>query len=660
MFQAAPLRARLLRDYKLDITEPLEWGLAAYRSAIHREACIEIPGLGVSGPSEELFVWPRARDYVRREPAELEEDDNDWKTTDFAEVDLATFPSETLDRAVIIAPAGHGKSALLKATSPRLTQTSYAPAFIPLGSFASSGRTVLGFLTEEVNREYSVRIDWERLTEQGLAVLLFDGLDEIAAKDRQVVLRHIARFSARHPGVPWLLTVRDPAALSGPADARLVELSPLGPPDIVRFAETLNKRVKGLDALMFSRRVAAYPDLLRLARIPLFLSLLIASAAGGRELPRSRVDLIEGYLKTLFSPHEHKVVVAAAPESSWTLRSVAKALAFDRLEHQQIGATETEVRVVATRVGGNNPDDLIARLLANGVLRRQSAIRLQFPFPVVQEYLAARFLVREHPEGLISRVDDAIQRPWAQVIQFALELVEKPASIVAAMLARKDDAFFTGLRLIARCVVNGTTVPDGLRNDIRRQLIWAWTRATWRTREQIGRLVFDGFSTPLSDDVRAVLVNYGLQFSCGEDIIVREADPAITREVLFAILKKYLDRFTYVHGMQPAIDALGDEAFDMYAAAARRPDVTADQLEGLANLVGALDPRTLTPNRSLELALDQSLPDRLRLRRGRLERHGENWISTHLEWPQTSGKRSLLPSMDWRANSSMCRREYWD
>jgi NACHT domain len=615
MFLAAALRTRLAIEFGVEVAEPAEWGLPAYRSTIERLSRIEIPGTGISGSSEDLFVWPRARDLNRAAPADFEDEAPTWDSSvERSNVDLRRFPSQQVDRYIIVAGPGYGKSTLLNAVAARLTRTPYVPVFVPLATFAASDGSVLEFLADEINRELDLRVDWARLAELGSAVLLFDGLDEIPSSRRRAVLDRIATFSARHPLVPWLLTVRDPAVFSGPADGRLIELLPLDNSDIVRFADTLKSRVPGLDSWEFARRLEAYPDMARLARIPLFLTMLLALTGPAMTMPGGRADLIESYLKTLFSPHEHKALQSPPPDTS-ALRRVAEALAYGRLEAQEIGTTEREVLETAARVGvqGEAPDAVLARMLAQGVLRRQSAIRLQFPYPIVQEYLAACHLVRAQPETLSRRIDDAIQRPWAQVIQFALELHEQPSPIVREMLMRSDDAFSTGLRLVARCIVNGARVDAALRDDVARRLTTVWAGSSWRIRERVGRLIVDGFSQPLLPEVRAVLGNRWLEHSGGGEIVTRADDPSLTREVLCAMLDRGLDRFVYLHSLQPAIDRLGNEALGMYASKARDPDVSEDQRAGLANLVGALSPARITAEPALDLACDEALPDELRL-----------------------------------------------
>jgi len=368
LFLATPLRTRLSTDFGVEVTEPAEWGLPAYRSTIERVSRIEIPGTGISGSCEELFVWPRARDLERATPSDFEDEEPTWESTvERSNVDLRSFPSELIDRCIVVAGPGYSKSALLNAVATRLINTPYVPVFVPLATFAASDVSVLEFLADEINRELSVRVDWSRLAEQGSAVLLFDGLDEIPSSRRRAVLNRVANFSARYPLVPWLLTVRDRAVLTGPAEARLVELLPLDNSDIVRFAEAMKNRVPGLDGWEFVRRLEAYPDLARLAKIPLFLAILLALTKAPRTMPNGRADLIESYLKTLFSPHEHKSVQSTPADAS-ALRRVAEALA---------------VMEIAARfdMPGETPDSILSKLLTQGVLRRQSALRLQFPIP---------------------------------------------------------------------------------------------------------------------------------------------------------------------------------------------------------------------------------------------------------------------------------------
>lgn len=106
---------------------------------------------------------------------------------------------------------------------------------ISVPELAGSGLGVMQYLQEWVNSEFSVAIDWAAAAEAGLPELLFDGLDEVSGDRRKAMLDQIATFSLRYPMTPWLLTVRDAAALAAPTGAVLVELEPLDNHDLRAF-----------------------------------------------------------------------------------------------------------------------------------------------------------------------------------------------------------------------------------------------------------------------------------------------------------------------------------------------------------------------------------------------------------------------------------------
>jgi len=395
----------------------------------------------------------------------------------------------------------------------------------------------------------------------------------------------------------------------------MIELLPLNRTDIGRFAKQFQSRIQGLEGDHFAIRLSAYPDLERLARIPLFLSMLLTMAGTSLHMPHGRVDLIESYLKTLFAPQEHKEM-KEHQVSAPALRDVAEALAYTRLQAQEIGATERQVLDIAQRIGKTAaaPETILAALQTQGILRKQSPIRLQFPYPIVQEYLAACYLMREHAEQLPHRIDDALQRPWAQVIQFALEMHVNPTPLIRSMLDRPDDAFSTGLRLVARCVLNGAQVKQPLRADIAHRLAAAWTSPSWRLRDQIGRLLVDGFSRPLLPEVRARLSNSSLEHHGAGEIVCHAQDAALTREVLVQRLNRGLSATTYMHSLRPAINQIANEALAMFAQKARDPATSDEAYEGLCNLIGGLDPAQVDESQALALGCDEAQSIVLRLR----------------------------------------------
>lgn len=617
LFRAAQLRRQLDVTHGIRLAEPLEWGVASYREMLLALARIDVPGTRVSGPTSELFVWPRARGYDLSRRADFEDEYDVGRIDDHdGIVDLQMFPSDDLEKIIVVAGPGYGKSALLTALAGILAPGPFVPVILPLASFAPSAESVIEFLAGVIAREMDLRADWQRLAEQGLLVVFFDGLDEVPARERPGLLQRIATFSARYPRVSWILTVRDASVISGLAEAKVVELLPLSGDDIERFVKAMHRFVSPTSARDFSSRLRRHPDLDRLARIPLFLTILLATADLSHTVSLTRSDLIETYLKTLFSPAEHKLLKDSTDVSE-QLRVIAERLAFERLENQEIGATEREVLALATEILQPQSEArlLLDKLIANGILRRQSSIRLQFPFPIVQEYLAAKFLLANYHDSIESRIADAIQRPWAQVIQFALEMHPAPSPIIRKILERKDDAFRTGLRLVARCVVNGAKIDDKLRRDIGDRLVDYWVSAPTGPRERVGGVLLDGFSDAPSPALRDALLHpWLINYGSGE-ILSKLGDESLTLSLLERLMEeRHTHPFLYYHALRPAFKQAEGAALQAIAQKLQEVHDDFEESAAISSLLANFEPSPGSRSIALAIARDAQLTPLARAR----------------------------------------------
>lgn len=616
LFRPASLRRRLKREHGLLLGEPPEWGLAAFRTATRQMARLTIPGTMVSAPTEQMFVWPRARAFDASKGTDFENESLDLLQEDEeAGIDLRTFPEDQFDRVVVVAGPGYGKSALLTAIASRIADGPLVPVAVPLASLASADAGIIQFLNTTMSKELEISADWERLAEQGLLVLLLDGLDEVPATSRPQLLRRITNFSVRYPHSPWILTVRDAAVLGALPQATIVELLPLNDDDIERFASTMRDRIKELSPWEVVRRLKLYPDLDRLARIPLFLMMLLATTDLTDPKPLTRSDLIEGYLSTLFSPERLKTT-ASSDDRGVSLRAIAETLAFERLERQEVGATDREVREVINRLipETGEAETLLERLRTNGILRPQSSIRLQFPYPIVQEYLAARHLIEKYPESLHQRIEDAVQRPWAQVIQFALELAPDPEPVVEAMLLRDDDAFATGLRLVGRCITNGARVSEALRLTVAERLVDFWVHAPSDARERVGRVLADGFWDIASPKLNAALHHRWLLENGAGDILSKRKDTQLTLSVLQKLIEEDHDSVRIHHSFKYAIRSAGNVALRQIFNAMNPETEDAETITSISGLLWNFDTQSISPALVLAVAQNERLPRQARLR----------------------------------------------
>jgi len=615
VFRASQLLTELLGDHQVSVVEPPSSGVPTYREAIGQAyARIEVPGTNLSGSIDDLFLWPTLQETqidVTRAPT-FEEDPRYQLDDRRGSIDLRHFPHLTLQRAVVVAGGGFGKTTLLTAIAHHLNQPRWLPALIPLPELAESGQTVIEFLKHSVNRQFNVTVPWEYYCDSGLAVILFDGLDELAPRDRRRILELIRKFSGRYEQVPWLLTVRDATVLSGPVDAQMLKIDTFDDDQIVAFATAYQRAGGTVDVDELFSQFQKHPDLRLLAHIPLFLALLLATTRPSEPLPRKRGDLLERYLHVILRPEEYKPSVRLSCDPA-ELRNVAEYLAFMALERGKTGLTEREAYQVLRDVQRDaTADTYIVDLTVCGLLKR-SPTWIGFSFPIVQEYLASCYLVQHLPHEVAERFELVVRRPWAQTLQFALEQHPEADKIVSDLLEQPDDAFGTVLRLVARCVVNGAQVSPETRNQIGDKLAELWMSQSWTIQRDIGELIADGFTEPLPLHVRALLESgWGLGIG-GDEIIIACSDPDLTRAALRAFLKQNLEYRYYLHGWQSAVDAIASEALECYIKRVKAENTADEEIEPLAMLIRNLSTEHLPSQAYLSVADDTTLPNIVRL-----------------------------------------------
>lgn len=614
IFHAAELLNKLVVENNVSVQDAPAWGADAYIQAIRTEmGILAVPGTNLKGPIEDLFLWLSLRDKANsRAHSDFEEEDPRWRWEHSAAViDLRDFPRGKLARAVIDAGAGFGKTTMLHALACRLSNGVYMPVVISLDALAASGLSVLGYLNDKVNSDYNVSIDWERLCESGRAVVLLDGLDELSASDRANVLSTIIRFAARFHQSSFLLTVRDSAALTVPLDVPVLTLNRLDDHAIKQFADSYAKHGGGLSADNLSSHLQRHRDLSHLLRIPLFLALVLASTKLGDDLPRSRSELLENYLSLLFSPERHKSTAAPVATIS-DVREASELLAWRGLENDGIGLFEVEAKRLLKGQGLlDQPDAYIERLVRIGVLRRANA-RLRFAYPIVQEYLAACWMVNNAPNEIGPRFANVYRRPWAQALQFALEMHPEAGTIIGNQLLAPDDAFHTSLRLLARCIVNGAKVSAELRASVGDRLSQAWPSESYSIQSSIGYLIADGFIDPLPLIAIEHISNWALH-SGGAEIVTAKASIELTRTVLKNQLTRDITHKFYLHGWQAAVDSMAEEAINLYLARVRDSRTTQEELEALASLIAEISPSHLDSARWQQIASDSTLPTIIRM-----------------------------------------------
>lgn len=587
-----------------------------YRGAfVNAYSQIEVPGTNLSGSVECLFFWPTLRE-IRLEDvrvADHESEDPRYQLSSVrGSIDLRNFPNSALERAVIVAGAGFGKTALLSAVGHGLGHTTRLPALISLPELANSEYTVVEFLNNRVNRRFGVSLSWDLYCNAGRAVLLFDGLDELAPGERRRVLRLIQDFSSRYSAVPWLLTVRDAKALAAPVDANVLKIDVFDDTQIHAFAEAYKTAGSAIDVSELTSQLLAFPDLRLLARIPLLLALLLATVRPSETLPRNRSELLEHYLYIVLHPEVYKPSVSL-DLSGMRLREAAEQLAFEALEMGKTKLSESELdRILSNSSAGVSSADYISDLVVCGLLQR-SSYWFNFTFPIMQEYLAAHYLVKNYPDEVISRFEFVARQPWTQTLQFAVEQHSKADQIISELIEQPDDAFGTVLRLLGQCVVNGANVSVATKSRLGELIGALWLSLPYPLNDNVGKLLVNGFTSPLPNSVRGLLEQGRGLTSGGYEIVAACEDPDLTRGVLTAFMEQDLEFSNPLQEMQSAADGIAPTALQLYMNRVKADHTTDKEIESLASLIQDLSPEHLSSEAYKFVTEDTDLPPLVRL-----------------------------------------------
>ena len=612
-FSAGSLRDRLRKTHLVNLEDPASWGSGIYRRFIKDTSRIELPGTSIVRQIDDTFPWPVCRRFAANQIRDFD-DETPRSRMGFRDdsIEISAFPSEGLDRVVLTGGPGLGKSALTKALCRKLVENGLLPVVVVVTSFCDEETSLLKYLNEVVNDKHGTAINWARVAEADVLVLIIDGLDEVDAPSRLKTLQALASFSSRYPRTPWLMTVRDAAALTLPINATCIEVQHLDDQHI----EAVFRYYRPGDEAgykTFSGLLDSRPDIQRFARIPLFLALMATTPNSLDELPKSRSDILESYLDILFRPDAYKPSSRPIVDPS-ELRRVAQHAATAALKRGGIGLSSA---LLTGSIGSCTPGipatEVIDQLVTCGVVSRTGPGRFSFPFPIIQEYLASCEYSADDIDELIAMVDTAVRRPWVQTLQFVLETFEHGDEIAEKILNGQDDAFSTKLRLLARCVSNGMNVSMESRKRIAVRLAPLWRHPSYRMREQIGELIADAFCVPLVAEIECQLTNRNL-LHCGSGrVLERQGDPELTKTVFSQMLDGDIEYFFHLYELEKPVRMISGQAYVLLLDRVRRDDTTEKVIQSVASLITELDGSRI-PTRLLdEVINDESLPLGIRL-----------------------------------------------
>lgn len=227
---------------------------------------------------------------------------------------------EIYSKLRILGKPGTGKTTFLQHLAIQCNQGNFAanrvPIFVSLRDFAdessaSNGLSLLNYIFEDFRTSgISALSVLETLLQEGRALLLLDGLDEVLDQDCKLVVNEIRRLSEKYQQNLFVVSCRTAAKTLNLKRFTDVEMAPFTPDQIVAFAQkwftALAKtpsRMGQEQAVQFSQQLDLPENtpFRRLAMTPLFLHLICWIFQHQGKLPTKRSEFYKQCLELLLS-----------------------------------------------------------------------------------------------------------------------------------------------------------------------------------------------------------------------------------------------------------------------------------------------------------------------------------------------------------------------
>ncbi|MFE9749463.1 NACHT domain-containing protein [Saccharothrix saharensis] len=411
---------------------------------------VEMFGASLSGTTRR---YPLSVAYISLTATHVRGPDGGKHFTTAARIEdlLATGP-----RVFIRGEAGLGKTTLLQWIAVRSARRDFpgvleswndtVPFFIPLRRYAERDLPTPERFLDEVGQHIADEMPtgWAQAQlRSGKAIVLVDGVDEVAAERRQAARAWLRSLILSFPDARFVISSRpsavDPDWLH--ADGfQVADLEPMSPGDVRVFAERWHEAMRAQSAGDFGReefqeyqqrlfdQFAARHHLRKLAGYPLLCALLCAlNHDHYGALPADRMELYDAALQMMLERRDADRKISPLP----ALTRARKTLLLGHLAHWFI-ANDLSDAPVARAVErlqwrlGFMPDitassETVYRHLLErtGLLREPVEDRVDFIHRTFQEYLASKCAI-DDLDQVRALISSAHLDQWHEVVVMAV------------------------------------------------------------------------------------------------------------------------------------------------------------------------------------------------------------------------------------------------
>ncbi|MFJ6807104.1 NACHT domain-containing protein [Streptomyces anulatus] len=413
------------------------------------------------------------------------------------------------DRLLLRGPAGSGKSTLVQWLALNAARQTFGgeladwnrcvPFVLRLRAFTALDvlPAPADFLRAAgVPLHGSAPAGWaDRLLQQGRALVLVDGVDEVPDRLRKRTERWLRELIAAYPRARYVVTTRPSAVpetwLSGSGFEPHTLLA-MSQEDVRAFIEHWHRAARSecrseeeraeLDPYenALRRAVGTRRDLGLLATNPLMCALLCALNRDRRmQLPRARKELYDAALDMLLVRRDTEREIIGVEGVDLTREeqtALLQRLAYWLIRNGLVEARQNEaVSLISdwmramSQVRGT-PDQVFAHLLnRSGLLREPAPGSVGFVHRTFQDYLGAKAAVEARDFGVLVR--HAHEDQWDDVVQMAVGHArpDERATLLTSLLERADAEPEHGHRLVllaAGSLAHAPELDPGVREEV--------------------------------------------------------------------------------------------------------------------------------------------------------------------------------------------------
>jgi energy-coupling factor transporter ATP-binding protein EcfA2 len=366
------------------------------------------------------------------------------------------------DKLFVLGKPGTGKTTLLKYLTILASENKIekVPIFISFNGWAYSSKVLMAYISEQFEIcNFPKAINFiESLLQNGNAMVLFDGLDEVSEESdlRRRQIYEVENLVIRYPENKFLITCRNAASDYVFEGFTYVEIADFTPQQVQSFALKWFSSDRGNKFLEEIER-EEHRNLKELSQNPLLLGLLCLVFDETSHFPEKRADLyreaIDALLRKWDNQRGVKRDIVFSSFSAEVEREMLSVLAYDYFTKGEIFFSQEDLveRIIQQlgNISGKNlilgGDEILDSIeVQHGLLVKRAYNVYSFAHLTFQEYFTARYIIDHIENGTIDELFRHLaDSRWREVF------------LLVASLLPTAEIFFSSFRRETQNLIKG-------------------------------------------------------------------------------------------------------------------------------------------------------------------------------------------------------------